>query len=109
MDIWSTIHGLEGATLHTLDPNRSQSFTIEDVNENGIALRSAGGSRIFINRDKILDCWSMLVDEQKIDLNINMLVELKLGRSSSYIAAILARIPGVLFHTKPIVLEYRKP
>ena len=107
MDLWRFIRGFEGATLRTLDPTRSQSFTIENVSDDGIALRTVGGSRLFIRQEKILDCWSTLIHKQKVDLNLNMHVDLGLGRSASYIAAILARVPGIVVHTKPIVLEYR--
>ena len=106
MDLWEFIREFEGATLRTLDPTRSQSFTIEDVEEDGIALRTAGGNRLFIRQEKILDCWSMLIHRQKVNLNLDMHVDLRLGRSASYVAAILARVPGIVVHTKPIVLEY---
>ena len=106
MDLWRFIRGFEGATLRTLDPVRSQSFTIENVSDDGISLRTAGGSRLFIRQEKILDCWSALIHKQKINLNLDMHVDLSLGRSASYIAAILARVPGIVVHTKPIVLEY---
>jgi len=106
MDIWRIIRGFEGATLLTLDPNRSQPFTIENVREDGIVLRTAGGSHLFIRQEKILDCWSMLIHKKKINLNLDMHVNLRLGRSSSYIAAILAHAPGIVVHTEPIVLEY---
>lgn len=107
MDLWRIIRGFEGATLRTLDPIRSQPFTIENVSDNGIALRTAGGSRVFIRQEKILDCWSTLIHKQKVNLNLDMHVDLSLGRSASYVAAILARAPGIVVHTKPIVLEYR--
>ena len=107
MDIWRFIHGLEGTTLHTLDPIRSQSFTIEGVAQHGIWLRTAGGSRLFIRQEKILDSWAALIQERKVDLNLDMYVHLGLGRSASYVAAILAHVPGIVVHTKPIVLEYR--
>lgn len=107
MDLWRFIHGFEGATLRTLDPTRSQSFTIENVSDHGIALRTAGGSRLFIRQEKILDCWSILIRRQKINLNLDMHVDLSLGRSASYVAAILARAPEIVVHTKPIVLEHR--
>ena len=108
MDLWRIIRGFEGAMLRTLDPNRSQPFTIEDVRDDGIVLWTAGGSRLFIRQEKILDCWSMLIRKQKVNLNLDMHVDLGLGRSASYVAAILARVPGIVVHTKPIVLEYRK-
>lgn len=106
MDLWRFIRGFEGATLRTLDPTRSQSFTIENVSDDGIGLRTAGGSRLFIHQEKILDCWSVLIHKQKVNLNLDMHVDLSLGRSASYVAAILARVPGIVVHTKPIVLEY---
>lgn len=106
MDIWSFIRGLEGATIDTLDPFRSQSFAIEGVAHHGIWLRTAGGSRVFIRQDKILDSWAALIRKRKIDLNLDMHVNLGLGRSASYVAAILARVPGVVVHTTPIVLEF---
>jgi hypothetical protein len=108
MDIWRIIRGFEGATLRTLDPTRSQPFTIENVRDDGIALRTAGGSHLFIRQEKILDCWSMLIRKQKVNLNLDMHVDLSLGRSASYVAAILARVPGIVVHTEPIVLEYRE-
>lgn len=107
MDLWSIIRGFEGATLRTLGPTRSQSFTIENVSDDSIALRTAGGSRVFIRREKILDCWYMLLQKQEISLNSDMYVKLSLERNASYAAAILARVPGIVVHTKPIVLEYR--
>ena len=107
MDIWRFIRGFEGVALRTLDPTRSQSFIIENVSDDGIALRTAGGSRLFIRQEKILDCWSTLIQKQKVNLNLDMHVDLSLGRSASYVAAILARVPGIVVHTKPIVLEYR--
>ncbi len=107
MNIWSVVQTLEGRTIRTLDPIRSSSFTIEDVRDDGIALRTEGDSRLFIRQEKILDCWSMLIRKQKINLNLDMHVDLGLGRSASYVAAILARVPGIVVHTKPIVLEYR--
>ena len=107
MDLWRFIRGFEGATLRTLDPTRSQPFTIENVRDEAIVLRTAGGSRLFIRQEKILDCWSMLIRKQKVNLNLDMHVDLSLGRSASYVAAILARVPGILVHKKPIVLEYR--
>ena len=107
MDLWRIIRGFEGAMLRTLDPTRSSSFTIEDVRDDGIALRPAGGSRLFIRQEKVLDCWSMLIRKQKVNLNLDMHVDLGLGRNASYVAAILSRVPGILVHTKPIVLEYR--
>lgn len=106
MDLWRFIRGFEGATLRTLDPTRSQSFTIENVSDDGIWLRTAGGSRLFIRQEKILDSWSALIHKQKINLNLDMHVDLSLGRSASYVAAILARVPRIVIHTKPIVLEY---
>jgi len=105
MDLWRIIRGFEGATLRTLDPTRSQSFAIENVGDDGIALRTVGGSRLFIRQEKILDCWSMLIRKQKVNLNLDMHVDLGLGRNASYVAAILARVPGIVVHTKPIVLE----
>ncbi len=107
MDIWRIIRGFEGTTLRTLDPTRSQPFIVENVTDDSITLRTAGGSRLIIRQEKILDCWSMLVSKHKVNLNLDMHVDLGLGRSASYIAAILARVPGILVHTKPIVLEYR--
>jgi len=107
MDLWSHFHGLEGATLRTLDPIRSQTFTVENVRDDGIALQTAGGSSLFIRQERILDCWNMLVSKQKVNLNLDMHVDLGLGRNASYVAAILAHIPGIAVHTKPIVLEYR--
>ncbi|MBA7661649.1 hypothetical protein ES703_69669 [subsurface metagenome] len=107
MDLWRFIRGFEGVALRTLDPTRSQSFTIENISDDGIALRTAGGSRLFIRQEKILDCWSTLIRKQKVNLNLDMHVDLGLGRSASYVAAILARAPGIVVHTKPIVLEYR--
>ena len=106
MDIWSIVRGLEGATIDTLDPFRSRSFTMEGVAHHGIWLRTAGGSPVFIRQDKILDSWAALIRKRKIDLNLDMHVNLGLGRSASYVAAILARVPGVVAHTRPIVLEY---
>lgn len=106
MDIWRFIRGLEGATIDTLDPIRSQSFTIEGVADHGIWLRTAGGSRLFIRQEKILDSWAALIQKRKVDLNLDMHVNLGLGRSASYVAAILARVPGIVVHTRPIVLEY---
>ena len=106
MDIWSIVRGLEGATIDTLDPFRSRSFTMEGVAHHGIWLRTAGGSPVFIRQDKILDSWAALIRKRKIDLNLDMHVNLGLGRSASYVAAILARVPGVVVHTRPIVLEY---
>jgi len=106
MDLWSLIRRFEGATLRTLDPTRSQTFTMENVRDEGITLRTTGGSRLFICQEKILDCWSMLIHKKKVNLNLDMHVDLRLGRSASYVAAILAHAPGVVVHTKPIVLEY---
>lgn len=107
MDLWRIIRGFEGTILRTLDPTRSQPFTVENVTDDSITLRTAGGSRLIIRQEKILDCWSMLIRKQKVNLNLDMHVDLGLGRSASYVAAILARVPGILVHTKPIVLEYR--
>lgn len=107
VDLWSTICGFERATLRTLDPTRSQPFTIENVGDDAVVLRTAGGSHLYIPREKILDCWSTLIRKHKVNMNLDMHVDLSLGRSASYVAAILARVPGALVHTKPIVLEYR--
>lgn len=107
MDLWSFIRRFEGATLRTLAPTRSRSFRIENVSGDRIACWTEGGSRFYIRREKILDCWSTLIRKQKVNMNLDMHVDLGLGRSASYVAAILARAPGVVVHTKPIVLEYR--
>jgi hypothetical protein len=93
-------------TLDTLDPIRSQSFTVEGIAEHGIWIRTMGGSRLFIRQEKILDSWATLIQKRKIDLNLDMYVHLGLGRNSSYVAAILAQVTGMVIHTRPIVLEY---
>lgn len=106
MDIWSIIQTLEGDTLYTLDPARSRPFTIERVSGQGVSLRTVGGSHAYISRERILDSWSMLIRKQEVSLNIDMHVRLGLGRSASYVAAIFAHVPGIIIHTKPIVLKY---
>ncbi len=106
MDIWNILQELEGDTLHTLDPTRSRPFTIERVNERGVSLQTVGGSHVYISKERILDCWSMLIREQEVSLNIDMHVSLGLGRASSYVAAMFARVPGIIIHKKPIVLKY---
>lgn len=107
MDLWSFIRRFEGATLRTLDLTRSRSFTIESVSDDRIACLTEGGSHFYIRREKILDCWSTLIRKQKVNMNLDMHVDLGLGRSASYVAAILAGAPRVVVHKKPIVLEYR--
>ena len=106
MDIWSILQTLEGDTLYTLDPARSCPFTIERVSGQGVSLRTVGGSHICISRERILDCWSMLIRKHEVSLNIDMHVKSGLGRSASYVAAIFAHAPGIIIHTKPIVLKY---
>jgi len=108
MDIWSVVQTLEGRTLHTLDPSRSSPFTVETVTQRAVALRTVRGTSVHISQEKILDCWDMLVEQREVDLNIDMHVHLRLGGNASYVAAILACVPEVIVHTKPVVLGYRE-
>ena len=108
MDIWSVIQTLEGRTLPTLDPIRSSPFTVETVTHRAVAVRTVHGTRVHISQEKILECWDMLVKQQEVDLNIDMHVHLRLRGNASYVAAILACVPDVIVHTKPIVLEYHQ-
>lgn len=107
MELWRFIRGLEGVTIRTLDPTRSQPFLVQKVSDEGVLLWTAGGSRVFIRQEMFLDSWVALEHAGSIDLNIDMHCDLGLRRASSYVAAMLARVPGVLVHTRPIVLEYR--
>ena len=108
MYIWSLIETLEGRTLRTLDPTRSSPFTVETVTHRAVVLRTAASSKVSISQEKILECWDTLVEQQKVGLNIGMHVDLGLGRSASYVAAVLACIPDVIVHTKPIWLKYHE-
>ena len=108
MDIWSLIETLESRTLRTLDPTRSSPFTVETVTNRAVAVKTVRGTRVHISQEKILECWDMLVEQQEVNLNIDMHVHLRLRGNASYVAAILACLPDVIVHTKPIVLEYHE-
>lgn len=108
MDIWSVVQTLEGRTLHTLDPIRSSPFTVVTISDRAVALRTVRGTRVHISQKKILECWEMLIEQREVILNSDMHVHLNLRGNASYVAAILACVPDVIVHTKPIWLEYHE-
>jgi hypothetical protein len=108
MNIWNIVNSLEGNTLYTLDLKRSSPFLVEKVTNENITIKNSRGLSRNISRNKIIDCWETLIEQSEIDLNIGMDVKLRLGGNASYIAAILAHMPNVVVHKKPIVLEYKR-
>ena len=95
---------LEGKTLETLDHHKK--FTIFTVDHRGILI-NVNSTQIDrqILKNQIEDSWEYL---QKNGEMTAVYVLDQGCRSSAYVVAILAEIPGVTYTIRPIRLRYSK-
>jgi len=105
--VWKAIETLQGRTLYTLAQHKP--FTVARVTADVIELKAGPeGERRAITRSEALAVWQALTQEG--ELPMAAMTERKLLKflNESYMAAILAALPGVTYRTQPVRLFYRK-
>jgi len=105
MNVWDEVKKLEGKTLKTLDWEKP--FDIQDVLSNIVVIwiRSTKKERI-IHWREIEESWNHL-EEYRI-LTRTEIHKLYSERNPAYVASILANLPGVTYHIRPITLLFKK-
>ncbi len=106
MDLWSEIAKLKGITLKTLDQNKP--FDVVAVEEEAVVIKphATGNTRV-INGEEIEDAFNELMARGEITRTE---IEDRFSpRNPAYVAAILAKLPGVQYDLRPIRLRYTKP
>ncbi len=103
-DCWSTITQLKGKLLHTLDQNHP--FDVVDVDSQAITIhvRSTDHTRAIPRKD-IEAAYQYLLDNG--ELTAREINQRFAHRSSAFVSALLATLPGVKYKLEPIRLLYR--
>jgi len=105
MDIWTHVKALEGETLATLD--RNKKFKVCQVkNFEVVVIPAATGKHRPVPRKTIEDAYRFLVSNKQ--LSRERIEKEFAPRNPVYVAAILAKMPGVDYRLKPITLIYRE-
>jgi hypothetical protein len=103
MKIWQEVENLKGRTLETLA--HKKGFQVLNVTDEWLILKSKSrGFKMFISRYDVENAFIQLASCGEISR-----VEIQYNHSdlnSSYLAAVLAAIPGVRYELKPIRLFY---
>jgi hypothetical protein len=102
MDCWSQVRGLRGKALHTLA--RHYPFEVLSVDDAFVLLRPSTGKERTVTRHEIEGAFEELCRRGEIDLKA--IEQRHSARSISYVAAILAQLPGVSAGGRPLVLRY---
>ncbi len=104
--MWERVVGLKGRKLETL--GRPKPFTVEEVTQNGVEIRTSTGNVRYIHRSNLEKAWAELVQDKK--LTLFDIRDHHDTANPAYIAPILAQMPGATVETEPmILLRYRAP
>lgn len=105
--IWSEIGKLVGRELKTLDKGKPFKILEVDNSKVEIFITHTGKSRK-IQRSEIQGSWNRLIQKGELSLS-DIRQEGYSEYSPTYVATILAALPGVTYVTNPIRLSYHRP
>jgi hypothetical protein len=104
MDLWQRISDLKGQTLKTLDQHKAFDVLVITDKSVILHLHSTGKERI-VERERIEAAWRALQRQGTISRSD---IQAKFSpRSSAFVAALLAALPGVTYRVRPIELSYK--
>ena len=102
MNIWGQIGRLSGCTLATL--GRHKEFEVIKVTDTRVELLLHGTDKWRrVDRKRIEKAWQNL--EREGSLSRDQIQKDISPRSSAYLTAILAELPGVTYTLKPLTLQ----
>lgn len=104
-NLWTRLQSLSGKTLYTLD--RKKPFDIVTVNTDRLVVSPHASSKERpIHRQVFTGAWQELTQRGEISF-----MDIKVRHSDwspTYVAVILAELPGVTYKVRPLVLYMKE-